>query len=58
MMILAAASAARTFTCDFRKVVFLDELAEDPIGTLERVFSFLGMDLLDEKGEQVLNIWY
>lgn len=37
-------------------MLFLDELAEDPIGTLEDVFSFLGMDLLDEKGEKVINI--
>lgn len=39
--------------CVFRKVVYLEEMAKDPVGTLEGVFSFLGMDFLDEKGEKV-----
>ncbi|CAM9176068.1 unnamed protein product [Ectocarpus sp. 12 AP-2014] len=31
------------------KVVFLEEMAVDPMGTIASVFDFLGVDLLDEK---------
>lgn len=36
-----------------QKVVFLEELAVDPMGTLESVFTFLGMDFVDGTGEKV-----
>lgn len=33
----------------FRKVVFLEEMAVDPLGTIASVFDFVGVDLVDEK---------
>lgn len=35
------------------QVLFLEELAEDPVQTLEEVFDFVGLDLLDEGGRKV-----
>lgn len=33
------------------KVIFLEEMAAEPVETLSSVFDFLGMKLLDEEGE-------
>lgn len=35
------------------KVVFLEEMAVDPIGTLEAVLEFIGVSLFDDRGENV-----
>jgi len=36
------------------QVLFVEELDEDPVKTLEDVFEFMGLDLLDEEGKKVL----
>ncbi len=33
----------------FLKVLFLEEMTADPVGTLSGVFDFVGVDLLDEE---------
>lgn len=38
------------FTRIFPKVMFLEEMTADPMGALSDVFSFLGLDLLEEEG--------
>lgn len=50
-MIDSVARACRLF---FDKVLFLEEVAADPLGQLSGVFDFLGMDLVDEaEGKKV-----
>lgn len=34
-------------------MIFLEEMAEDPVATLEGVFDFLGMDFVDPDGIKV-----
>ncbi|CAM9239969.1 unnamed protein product [Scytosiphon promiscuus] len=36
------------------KVTFLEETAADPVSALESVFDFIGLDLVDERGEKGL----
>lgn len=41
---------------NFYQVVFTEDMAADPMGVLEGVLDFLGLDLLDPQGEKVLLI--
>lgn len=34
-------------------MVFLEDIAKDPLASLEGIFSFLGLDLVDPEGEKV-----
>ncbi|CAM9626157.1 unnamed protein product [Scytosiphon promiscuus] len=42
------------------KVIFTEEIEEDPLKTLGEIFSFLGLDMIDpegEKGLRTLELW-
>eukprot|EP00903_Cladosiphon_okamuranus_P014093 g13099.t1 len=36
------------------KVLFLEEIDDDPVGTLEGIFDFIGLDLVDREGKNGL----
>eukprot|EP00752_Nemacystus_decipiens_P013821 g12271.t1 len=42
----------RLFGRDNVKVIFLEEVAADPLGELSKVFDFLGMELVDKEGKK------
>ncbi len=44
---------SKTTTTTAMQVLFLEELAEEPVQTLEDIFEFIGLDLLDEEGKKV-----
>lgn len=36
------------------QVVFMDDMAVNPVGVLEEVLNFLGLDLTDDDGSKVI----
>lgn len=40
------------------QVIFTENMASDPLGTLEEVFDFLGLDLIDSDGIQVTALFF
>lgn len=44
------------FCVFLHQVIFLSDMVADPVGTLEDVFTFLGMNFIDVEGKNVSSV--